>query len=162
MIYGRRVGADGQWATTLLYGGNKSSARGGFSSSVLLESEAILDRSNTVFGRAEYVRKSAEDLVVDTPQLGFPPNREFDVGQLSLGYIRELFALRGATLGFGAMGMVNVVPSSLSDVYGSRAPVGGIVFLRVRPAGIGMHGMSDKKPMEHMNHEMMKHDAGAR
>jgi hypothetical protein len=137
-----------------LYGGNKNSSRGGFSSSVLLESEAILDRSNTVFGRAEYVRKSAEELVVNTPPFNFAPTREFDVAQVSLGYIRELIGLRGATLGVGAMGTLNVVPSSLNNVYGSRTPLGGLVFLRLRPGGIGMKGMS-AKPMEHMHDGMM-------
>jgi hypothetical protein len=143
VLYGRTLAADGQWAAALVYGGNKPSSASGFAGSALLESEAILDRANTVFGRAEYVRKSAEELVVDTPAFGFRPDQEFDVGQLSLGYVREVLALRGATLGVGAMGTVNVVPSSLRDAYGSRAPLGGVVFLRVRPAGLGamaMHG----------------------
>jgi len=148
-LYGRALGQDGQWATTLLYGGN-THGTGGFSSSALVESEAILDRANTVLGRAEFVRKSAEELVVDTPQFGFSPDRQFNVGELSLGYIRELVRLRGATLGVGAMGTMNFVPASLGDAYGSRVPVGGIVFLRLRPAGIGMHGMSMKMSMEAM------------
>jgi hypothetical protein len=154
-VYGRPLGSNGQWATTLLFGGNKNSSRGGVSSSVLLESEAILDRSNTVFGRVEDVRKSAEELVVDVPPFNFAPTREFDVGQVSLGYIRELIGLRGATLGVGAMGTLNVVPSSLNGVYRSRTPLGGLVFLRLRPGGIGMKGMSPKQPMEHMHDGMM-------
>jgi hypothetical protein len=149
-IYGRALASEGQWATTLLYGANKSSLHGSFSSSALLESEAILDRSNTVFGRAEYVQKSAEDLVVDVPPFGFAPDREFDIGQISLGYIRELVAFRGATLGLGAMGTVNITPSSLGAAYGSRPPLGGVVFLRMRPVFRTMRGMSGGKSMEHM------------
>jgi hypothetical protein len=149
-IYGRALGSEGQWATTLLYGANKSSLHSSFSSSALVESEAILDRSNTVFGRAEFVQKSAEDLVVDVPPFGFAPDREFDVGQISLGYIRELAAFRGATLGLGAMGTINITPSSLGAAYGSRPPLGGVVFLRVRPVFSRMRAMSNKMSMEQM------------
>ena len=59
---------------------------------------------------------------------------EFNVGQLSVRYIRELVGLGGATLGVGAMGTLNVVPSSLNAVYGSRTPLGGLVFLGCAPA----------------------------
>jgi hypothetical protein len=160
-IYGRPVGPDGQWATTVLYGANTRASGNGLANSMLLESEAILDRSNTVFGRAEYVRKSAEELVVDVAPFNFAATQAFDVGQVSLGYIRELIGLRGATLGLGAMGALNVVPSSLSGVYGSRTPLGGLLFLRVRPAGIGMHGSSAKQPMDQMHHGMMGAATGA-
>jgi hypothetical protein len=59
-INGRPLGTDGPWATTAVFDGNKLTTNGSFSSRALFESEAILDRSNTVLGRAEYVRKSAE------------------------------------------------------------------------------------------------------
>ena len=91
-ISGRPLGSDGQWATTLLYGENWSSSAGSLSNSVLLESEAILDRSNTVFGRAEYVRKNAEEIAW---KITSTSREQFDVGHLSLGYIRELIGLRG-------------------------------------------------------------------
>jgi hypothetical protein len=159
-MYGRPLRADGQWATTGVYGGNKLTSDGSFSSSALLESEAILDRFNTVFGRAEYVRKSAEELVLDTPPLNFRPSHEFDVGQVSVGYIRELVSLRGATVGLGAMGTLNLVPSSLGSIYGSRTPLGGLVFLRLRPAGIGMPGMGPGNSMDHMHHGMADRSPG--
>jgi hypothetical protein len=154
-IYGRPVGTDGQWATTLVYGANRNSSADRLSNSVLLESEAILGRSNTVLGRLEYVQKDAEELVVNGPPFNFAPTQTFDVGQLSLGYIRELIGLRGATIGLGAMGTLNIVPSTLSDVYGSRTPIGGIVFLRLRPAGIGLRGMTKKQPMDSVRHALM-------
>lgn len=154
-IYGRPVGSAGQWATTLLYGANRISSADRLSNSVLLESEAILGRSNTVLGRLEYVQKDAEELVVNGPPFNFAPTQPFDVGQLSLGYIRELIGLRGATIGLGAMGTLNIVPSTLSDVYGSRMPIGSIVFLRLRPAGIGLRGMTKKQPMDSVRHASM-------
>ena len=145
-IYGTAIGADGQLATTFVWGANKNSAHPALSHAALLESEAILDKSNTLIGRVEYVQKSAEDLVLDTPQFGFPSDQHFNVSSLSLGYIREVARLRGATLGVGAMGTLNMAPSSLENAYGSRMPLGGVIFVRLRPlrspAGMaGMHGM---------------------
>jgi hypothetical protein len=145
-IYGTTLGANGQVAATLVWGANKPSTNPDLSHAVLLEAEAILDNSNTVLGRAEYAQKSAEDLVLDTPQLGFAPDRQFNASSLSLGYIREVARLRGATFGLGAMGTLNMVPSSLENAYGSRTPLGGVVFIRLRPARssaatAGMGGM---------------------
>lgn len=149
VLYGRALGDAGQWATSAIYGANIHS--GATSGSALIESEAVLDSANTVLGRAEIVSKSAEDLVLDTPQFGFPPDRRFSVGQLSLGYIRELTRWRGATVGLGALGTMNYVPDALRSAYGSRTPLGAVVFLRVRPAGVGMTGMPS---MGSMHHEM--------
>jgi hypothetical protein len=131
-IYGTSLGADREWTTTFLWGANTHSSNAGLSHSLLAESEAIIDRSNTVLARAEYVQKTAGDLVLDTPQSGFAAGRSFNVSALSLGYIREIAGLRGATLGLGAMGTLNVVPSALTSAYGSRTPVGGMAFLRLR------------------------------
>jgi hypothetical protein len=149
-IYGTTLGAGGQWATTFVWGANKHSTRPGLSHSLLAESEANLDRSNTVLARAEFVQKTAGDLELDTPQFGFATDRSFNVSALSLGYIRELAEFWHASLGLGAMGTVNVVPSALTSAYGSRTPVGEMVFLRLRAArmpGVAMGGMEGVKPM---------------
>jgi len=149
-MHGEKVGTDGQWSSVVVWGAN-THAGADLTHSVLLESEAILDRSNTLIGRAEWVQKSAEDLVLDRPTIGLPSSQVFNVSALSLGYIRELTQWSGATIGFGAMGTLNVVPSTLHSVYGSRTPLGGLVFLRVRPikrndgamGGMHMDGMAD-------------------
>jgi hypothetical protein len=127
-MHGRGLGSDGQWATTLIYGRNNGAGHG-ISHSVLLETEAVLDRHNTIFSRAEYVQKSAHDLQI--PDVD--DERRFAVRALSLGYIRELARGRGITLGLGARGSVNLLPQSLETIYGSRVPLGGMVFLRLRP-----------------------------
>jgi hypothetical protein len=97
--------------------------------SVIAESNLQLDKTNSVFGRMEYVRKSGEELSLPDPLR----TEEFDIGTLSLGYVREFARYRGATLGIGARGAINLIPESLDDVYGSRTPVGLAIFLRVRP-----------------------------
>jgi hypothetical protein len=125
-MYGRTLAADGQWAMTLLLGANKEDK---WSSSALVESDAVLDRNNTVFSRAELVQKSAGDLVLPA----FPPERLFTVGTVSAGYIRELRRGREVTVGLGASGAVNLVPRAIESDYGSRAPLGATVFVRLRP-----------------------------
>jgi hypothetical protein len=93
----------------------------------------VLNRAHTVFGRAEWIQKSADDLVLDVPPTNFPPDRLFGIGTLTLGYIAEFARWSGATLGLGGLGAVNVIPESLKSSYGSRVPVGGMIFLRLRP-----------------------------
>ncbi len=132
-LHGKALGTNGQWASTVVYGMNKSSHHDDPSHSVALESEAILDRWNTILLRAELVQKSAEDLALDDPSSGLEPDERFAVSSFSLGYIRELGREWGTTIGLGAMGTINRVPSALEASYGSRTPLGGVVFLRIRP-----------------------------
>jgi hypothetical protein len=127
-------GRDGEWASAVVYGGNKhltpDGGDGGWEHSLIAESNLQLDGVNTVFGRVEYVRKSAEDLVIEPAG----PEAEFDIVTLSVGYIREFAAFQGATLGLGARGAINFIPESLEETYGSRAPAGLALFVRLRPA----------------------------
>ena len=131
-LQGVKLGMDGQWASALVWGAN---IEPGFptTQSLLVESEAVLSRSHTVFGRAELVQKTAQDLALSSPTTGFAPDRVFNIGALSLGYITDFMRWSGATLGLGAMGTLSVVPRDLQSSYGSRTPLGGWIFLRLRP-----------------------------
>ncbi|HVT38413.1 MAG TPA: hypothetical protein VHE78_05190 [Gemmatimonadaceae bacterium] len=148
--YGRRIGSDGQWASTLMWSANAHSDQTGLSESALAESELVLDLKNTIFARSEFVQKSADDLVLTGGPGGFSRNRSFDVGSISLGYIRELRAWRDVTLGLGASAALNVVPSSLESFYGSRTPMGGMIFLRLRPSRARNAAMGGMRMMDHM------------
>jgi hypothetical protein len=140
-LHGARLGADGQLASAFIWGANKHSTQLGWSNGFLAESEAILDRRNTVFGRTEVVQKSAEELVVDSPVIlrngavlpGFPTSESFNIGTLQLGYIREVARTHWATIGLGAAGIFNFVSAPLEPYYGSRNPAGMFVFVRMRP-----------------------------
>ena len=134
ILNGRKLGTEGQWATTIAAGANKHLGESRWTVASLIESEAILDKHNTVMGRVEVVTKSAEDLVL--PETG--PNAVdrtelFDVASVSLGYIREVARWGGATAGIGLRGTVTYLPAELEAFYGSRAPLGVFVFFRVRP-----------------------------
>ena len=132
-MYGRSLGGRGQLAASLIWGRN-AHQDGDASHALLLEGEAISGK-NTVMARAELVEKSAEDLALPAGPGGFAPDSVLRVGALSLGYIRELGRTRGASLGVGVRGTMNVVPAALEPVYDSRRPLGAFVFLRVRAAG---------------------------
>ena len=131
VMNGRRIGMDGQWASTFVWGANLVAGQRA-SNSLLAESELVVDARNTLLARAEWVQKSASELVLPT-SLGFAPGRQFGLAHVSVGYVREVLASHGATLGIGALGTVNAVPSELGGVYGSRAPLGAMVFVRLRP-----------------------------
>ena len=133
-LHGTRLGSEGQWTTALIWGVNRMAGQSAAHSG-LLESELVFDSRNTIMGRAEFVQKSAEDLSLDS--VGGPNASTFGVTALSLGYIRELSTWRGATMGLGGMGTVNFVPQQLRQSYGSRTPAALMVFLRVRPSGVG-------------------------
>jgi|SRR5579859_569576 len=126
------VGTRGTWSSTLIYGANNRIGTGRISSSILLESSLDLDGKNSVFGRAEYVQKSAEDLVIASA----PPATEYNVSEITLGYLRAVGRAAGLDAGVGVRGSVSLVPSSLGSAYGSRTPAGVAVYLRLRPAGI--------------------------
>jgi hypothetical protein len=136
--HGARFGRDGQWATTFVYGANAYEGQSRLSNSALLESELVLNRSNTLFARAELVEKSADDLALtdSVSTAGAAPfvgSQRFNVGSFSIGYIREMVHGHGVTLGIGGEGILSAVPASIEPFYGSRTPVAGLVFLRLRP-----------------------------
>lgn len=128
VLHTRPMGNGGNWSSALIYGANKH-AGGSWEGSITAETNLAFDRRNEVFARVNYVRKSAEDLVV-----GADPGEEFDIGGVVLGYVRELAEVHGVNLGAGIRGAVDIVPSGLEPAYGTRTPAGFAVYLRLRPA----------------------------
>jgi hypothetical protein len=146
-MHGKSLGPDAQWATTVVYGRNEEGEHDP-SHSVLVETEVVLDARNTLFGRAEYLQKTGHDLQI----AGIDEEQTLNVAALSLGYIRELLRKGGMTLGIGARATVNIVPESLEKPYGSRTPLGGMVFLRLRPYHEAAHeARTMTEPGEHVH-----------
>lgn len=138
------VSTRGAWSSALIYGANAQIGTGRLSSGVLVESTLDLDGTNSFFGRAEYVQKSAQELVIPSVPVTIP----YDVGALALGYLRTVGNVAGLAAGVGVRGSLNFVPSTLTAVYGSRTPAGVAIYLRLRPAGareggMRMNGMPD-------------------
>src|SRR5882724_7910594 len=105
VLYSKPMGQVGNWSNALIYGANKHTG-GDWAGSITAETNLDLDGRNSVFGRLEYVRKSAEDLAV----VGALPSAEFDIGSLVLGYVREVASLGPTTVSVGARGALNFVP----------------------------------------------------
>ena len=131
------LGERATWSSALIYGANAQIGTDRLASSVLLESTVDLDGTNALFGRAEYVEKTAEDLVIPAAS----PTTQYDISALALGYMHGLGTKAGLAIGVGMRGSVNFVPASLAAVYGSRTPAGFAVYVRLRPSGTRETGM---------------------
>jgi hypothetical protein len=139
--YGGRGLDRGAWASALIWGAN---SHGGHAShSIVAESNLEIGTRNAVFARAEYVQKSAEELVL----ANVDPEREFDVRSLVAGYMREVASIPGGSIGLGGRVAVNFVPRALEPAYGTRTPAGFAVYIRVRPKLMAASGAAG--PMSH-------------
>lgn len=128
----RRLESGGTWATTLVWGRNLD-PEGVASDAVLLETDVDLDGHHVFFGRAEHVRKEGGHLNVE------PEHAIHDVASLVLGY-RYVFPRVGPLEpSVGARISVQSVGPALADAYGTAAPAGLYLFLRVALTGSG-HG----------------------
>ena len=130
VLYGGRGLRGGAWDSALIWGANAHPGR--VSNSVALESNLEIGARGAVFLRAESVRKSAEDLAV-----AGSAGDGFTLGSLAVGGLRELVGVPGGTIGVGARGAVNFVPTHLEAAYGTSTPTGFSVYLRIRPKRMG-------------------------
>ena len=119
--------SQGRFNGALVWGANAKLA-GPTSHSMLGEGDLELPGNHHLFGRAEYVRKTAEDLVV----AGVPASERYDLASLVLGYLKGWPVGRGEW-GLGVRGSVGLIPASLEAEYGSRTPVGVALYGRWRP-----------------------------
>lgn len=139
-LYGGRGVDGGSWGSMILWGANRSA--GHTEHSAVVESNLEIGRKNAVFARAEYVRKSAEELVLPA----MDPSREFDIRSLAGGYVREVASIPGGSIGVGGRVSVNFVPAPLEPYYGTRAPAGVAVYVRVRPKRMASAPMPRAEP----------------
>ena len=131
-LHTRPLAGSGEWSAALVYGADLPAAAGHPLNSLLVATSLELGR-NAVFGRAEYVRRTAADLA-----LVGSVSRELNIGDVSAGYARELCG-RGVSCALGVLGTLYLVPAELALFYGSRTPVGILAYLELRPA-IAAHG----------------------
>lgn len=119
---------EGNWATTAAWGRNAEEGEP-VTDAALIESALSVGPHVNVFGRAEYVVKTAHDLQVD----GAAPDATYGLASLGLGHVYTIEAFRAWKVGLGVRGNVLVVPAALEPTYGSRAPVGGLVYVQALP-----------------------------
>src|SRR5205807_8168913 len=116
--------------------------------SALIEALLDLDGKNVPFARLEWVQKTGADLVVaDRPQ------QRFDVWQASLGVVHRFAALGPVVPSLGARLNVGLVPAALQAEYGSRTPLGALIFVALQPPR-----MKHEHPREHVHEHEHQHD----
>jgi len=129
LIYNKKLGADSNWATSLIWGQNNDTHEGK-TESVLLETNYQRKR-DTFYGRWEWVEKSGQELVlaaVDQEQI-------FSVSAASIGYVRDLTHGNNIDIGLGGQFTLDFWPGELDRYYGGGPGYGFQIFLRVRPSG---------------------------
>jgi len=118
----------GGWSTSFIWGANVPTDTRRVLSTALVETNIQLDERNTVFGRAESVTRTAEELA-----LVGSISAEVEVGSLAAGYARRVRTLHGIGAWLGGRVNVDLVPEQLRLFYGSRTPAGLLVYLELKP-----------------------------
>jgi hypothetical protein len=115
------------WSQTLVWGMNDKEFHRTKEHSVLYENNLQLQRQ-AMYGRYEYIRKSAEELELETT-LG---PKTFNIHALTLGYNRNISPAAPVEILAGLQTTINFPDRQLKPIYGS-VPVGLEIYLQLRP-----------------------------
>ena len=115
------------WSTTFVYAAVAPDG-GAVRHTALIESSLDLSPAQAIFGRVEYVQRTAEELALT----GSVPN-ELDLVALSVGAARRLWRTRAVEAMAGARVTTHLIPAALEPFYGSRTPFALLAYLRVAP-----------------------------
>ena len=124
----------GNWASTLLWGRNRSLENGLAWNGYLAESTLRFKERNYLWGRIENVDRTSELLLRGSALPGSPESVLGRVQAYTAGYERDLRLVRHLATGIGTQFTLYSTPASLQGTYGTH-PVGGLIFLRLRPFG---------------------------
>jgi hypothetical protein len=113
------------WQTTLAWGQNRNDP-GRILDAFLVEAAVNVDKTHTVFGRAETVEK--DELFPEDDARHVKP---YTVNKLSLGYIYDFPERHAVQWGLGAVGSVHLLPGELDAAY-NDTPRSFMVFARVK------------------------------
>lgn len=131
-----RFGAS-HWATTAAWGLDLAGGHDP-SNAFLIESSLNLMGHYLAYGRAEYVAKSADDLVIG----GAQRDRLFGVGSVALGVGYAFAPVFDVVATVGVRGSLAIVgDDDLRAAYGGSVQAGGAAYLQIRPAEMRMGGM---------------------
>jgi hypothetical protein len=129
--YTQPFGQSDLWSTTFAWG-RKMNHPGNTLDGFLLESELILNRTYTLFVRAERV---AEDELLENVTAAMPDTATrmpvFTVNKVSIGGIYDVPVADHLKLGIGGLVSKYTLPSGLKPFYGSD-PTSFMVFLRLK------------------------------
>ena len=150
IMNGHTFAEHGELATTFVFGANRHSGAARLEPSYLVESNLEFGGAHSIFGRAEYVRKGADDLVLGATG----PTGEFNLLSLVAGYVYEFDRGGPVRTGIGARASMDLVPHALAPVYGTRAPSGVAIYVRFRPQRMSEgHEKRRGEPGRHEGHQ---------
>ena len=134
IMYNRPI-ARGNWASTLLWGRNRSLDTGLVWNGYLAESTVRFAERNYVWGRFENADRTNELLLKNQFEpSNFQESISGRVQAYTGGYERDFDLVPHLATGLGAQLSVYTTPGTLVSEYGKH-PVGVVVFLRIRPFG---------------------------
>ncbi|MDI1477935.1 hypothetical protein [Polyangium sp. y55x31] len=109
--------------------GQNAPSEGPTTRSGLVEATLLLSDRHEIFARAEILQRSGRELLLPAPL----DSRVFPIRSLALGYVHS-FPLGPIRPGLGLrFDATDVVTDELARRYGDRVPLGGMIFLRLRP-----------------------------
>jgi hypothetical protein len=128
----------GNWASSVVWGRNRSLVTGEVENSYLFESTLHFLSKNAVWTRIENVDRTNLLLLGENPE---PANFEerflARIQAYTAGYDRDFRAIPHFSTAIGAQATFYGKPDSLNTIYGDH-PVGVVMFVRIRPEG-AMH-----------------------
>lgn len=130
--YTHWLGADAGYATTLSLA-ERITSRGRTNFAFLVEGYWNIDGHHALFGRAEIVQKNSIQL-----QLPMPGDENHAVGSIGTGYVYYFGPFVTLAPGLGARFSVNPMARDLHPEYGTRVPVGLMIFAQLRTAALPM------------------------
>ena len=125
----------GNWASTLVWGRNRTLQGGQIGNGYLAESTLRFAEHNRVWTRVENVDRTSELLLgkqAEPP--GFDENFLARIQAYTAGYDHDFPLIPGLSTALGAQVTFYGKPGFLSPIYGQH-PLGVILFMRVRPKG---------------------------
>jgi len=127
--------ANGNWASTAVWGRNRTIPDNEIFNGYLLESTLRFLTRNYAWARMENVDRTNELLLGETlPPPGFKEHFFARVQAYTVGYDHDFDLIPHLATALGGQFMFYGVPDKLKPTYGSH-PVGVVVFLRLRPFG---------------------------
>ncbi len=134
IMYNRPL-KNGNWATTLLWGRNRTSPGSEVFSSYLAESTLRFLTTNYVWGRVENVDRTNELLLGEKPvPPGFEEHFLARVQAYTVGYDHDFDVIPHLATAPGGQVTFYSTPATLNSIYGSH-PRGVVLFLRLRLFG---------------------------
>ena len=127
--------ARGNWASSLIWGRNRSLATGEVLNSYLFESTLHFLARNAVWTRIENVDRTNLLVLGENPEpSGFEERFLARIQAYTAGYDREFKVIPHFSTALGAQFTTYAKPQSLNAIYGDH-PLGVVMFVRFRTEG---------------------------